>query len=187
MKIMIDMDDVLTNFNVAFLEVANEMYGTPVDTTITVWDFWKCVPGLTLEMEEKVWERIKSTKNFYESLPAYASPRDLKRLADLLDEGIHEFYFITSRFPTKGRSVQAQSQRWLEKHLGRSGAVIVSSNKGQLCQILGIEYAVDDAPHHIENLLNHGINTYIIDWPYNRHIEHRFRVKTLGDFLDSII
>ncbi|MFO7881224.1 MAG: hypothetical protein R6U52_01645 [Kosmotogaceae bacterium] len=186
MRIMIDMDDVLTDFNKAFLQVAHEMYGTPLKVEIKEWDFWKNVPDLSLEKEEKVWEKLTNTENFYETLPLYATEEDLKRLAAILKEGKHDIYFITSRFPIKGRSVQAQTQRWLEKHLGVSGAVIVSSNKGELCRVLGVEAAVDDAPHHINNLIDHGINTYILDWPYNRDIEHRLRVKNIGEFFNNI-
>ncbi len=188
MKIMIDIDDILTDFNRAFLRIAHEMFEeVPLEVEVRVWDFWKSVPNLTLEMEEKVWEVIRNTEDFYESLPPYASEEDLMRLGDLIAEGRHEFYFITSRFPTKGRNVQIQSQRWIQKVIDEPVSVIVSSRKGELCEVLGIEYAVDDAPHHIENLLDHGINTYILDWPYNRHIEHRLRVKSLGEFLDSIL
>jgi len=188
MRVMIDMDDILTNFNLAFLEIAHDLFEeVPVNAEVKLWDFWKSVPNLTLEKEEKVWEVIRNTHNFYEILPAYASDEDLKRLARLLREGEHEIYFITSRFPTRGRSVQSQSQRWLLEKIGEPGSVIVSSRKGEICQALGIEYAVDDAPHHIENLLDHGIATYIMDWPYNRHIDHRLRVKNLGEFLDSIM
>lgn len=186
MKIMIDMDDVLTNFNQAFLREANGMFGTPDDIKIENWDFWKSVPGLTLEMEEKIWEKITATENFYETLPLYASKDDLARLRQLLIEGIHEIYFVTSRFPVKGRSVQSQSQKWLQKYLDTNVSVIVNSTKGELCKLLGIDYAIDDAPHHINNLLTHGIATYIIDWPYNRYINHRFRVSSLGEFFDCI-
>lgn len=186
MKIMIDMDDVLTNFNKAFLILANEMFGTPVDIKIENWDFWKSVPGLSLEMEEKIWERITATENFYETLPLYASEKDLTRLREILIDGTHEIYFVTSRFPVKGRSVQYQSQKWLQKYLGTNVSVIVNSSKGELCRLLGIDFAIDDAPHHIDNLLNHGITTYIIDWPYNRFIDHRLRVSSLGEFFDCI-
>ena len=186
MKIMIDMDDVLTNFNKAFLDMAGEMFGTPRDIEIENWDFWKSVPGLSLEMEEKVWERITGTENFYETLPVYASRKDLDRLNHVLVDGRHEVYFVTSRFPVKGRSVQAQSQEWLRKYLDTNVSVIVNSSKGELCRLIGIDYAIDDAPHHVENLIGHGITTYIIDWPYNRHIDHRFRVSTLGEFFDCI-
>ena len=188
MKIMIDIDDILTNFNLAFLRIAHEMYDeVPIEVEVKIWDFWKSVPNLTLEMEERVWERIRNTPNFYKSLPSYASDEDLRRLGELIAEGQHEVYFITSRFPTKGRNVQTQSQRWIQEEIGQPVSVIVSSRKGELCEVLGIEFAVDDAPHHIENLLDHGINTYIMDWPYNRHIDHRLRVKSLGEFLDSVL
>jgi hypothetical protein len=185
---MIDIDDILSNFNLAFLKsrmkclkkcqwMLRSRYGT----------FGKACPILSLDMEERVWERIRNTPNFYEFLPPYASPKELKRLGSLVAQGCHEFYFITSRFPTKGRSVQLQSQRWIQKKIGEPVSVIVSSRKGELCKVLGIDYAVDDAPHHVENLLDHGINTYIMDWPYNRHIDHRLRVKNLGEFLDSVL
>ena len=51
MKVMIDMDDVLTNFNLAFLQVAHRMYEeVPVNVEVKVWDFWKGVPNFTLDM-----------------------------------------------------------------------------------------------------------------------------------------
>ena len=53
-KVMIDVDDVLTNFNRAFLEISNLLFGTPLDVEITVWEFHKCVPGLDYEKEMQV-------------------------------------------------------------------------------------------------------------------------------------
>ncbi|MGJ8455303.1 5' nucleotidase, NT5C type [Pseudothermotoga sp. U03pept] len=183
---MIDVDDVLTNFNRAFLKLCHETFGTPNDVQIREWDFYKSVPGLTFEMEQLVWEKIEQTVNFYETLPAYGSKEDFLSLRKAILEGKHEFYFITSRFPTKGKSVEEQTCSWIEQHVGVRPVVLVTPRKGRLCKELGIEIALDDAPHHIEDLASHGIRTVVMDWSYNRHIKDLPRVKSLGEFIELL-
>ncbi|HOJ87802.1 MAG TPA: hypothetical protein PLP64_03835 [Pseudothermotoga sp.] len=183
---MIDVDDVLTNFNKAFLQLSHELFGTPTDIQIEVWDFYKCVPGLTYEMEQIVWEKIRQTDDFYLTLPAYASQEDLLLLRKVIQTGEHEIFFITSRFPTKGKSIEEQTTLWIENHVGVTPKVFVTSKKGQFCKELSIELALDDAPHHINDLTNHGIPTVIMDWSYNRHIKNLPRVRTLGEFIALI-
>ncbi len=183
---MIDVDDVLTNFNKAFLQLSHELFKTPDDVQITVWDFHKCVPGLSYEMEQVVWEKIRETENFYETLPVYASQQDLSLLRKIIQTGKHEIIFITSRFPTKGRTVEEQTILWIEKHVGVTPKVFVTPKKGQLCKELGIELALDDAPHHLHDLISHGIEAVVMDWSYNRHLTDLPRVKTLGEFIKLI-
>lgn len=184
---MIDVDDVLTDFNSAFLNLCHEFFGTPKDVQITVWDFYKCVPGLTYEMEQIVWKKIKQTENFYESLPVYASQEDLLLLKEFIEAGRHDIFFITSRFPTKGKTVEEQTTFWIEKYVGIRPRVFVTPKKGMLCRQLEIRLALDDAPHHIEDLTNHGIQTVVMDWSYNRHITNLPRVKTLKEFIKLIV
>lgn len=183
---MVDVDDVLTDFNSAFLNLCHELFGTPKDVQITVWDFYKCVPGLTYEMEQVVWKKIKDTENFYESLNVYGSKEDLVLLRKVVERGDHDIFFITSRFPTKGKTVEEQTVSWIERHVGIRPKVFVTPKKGMLCRELGIEIALDDAPHHIEDLTNHGIRTVIMDWSYNRHIKNLPRVKTISEFIKLI-
>jgi len=186
LRVMIDVDDVLTNFNKAFLRLCHEEFGTPDDLQISEWDFYKSIPGLTLEMEQLVWEKIKQTVNFYETLPAYGSKEDFLSLRKAILEGKHEFYFITSRFPTKGKSVEEQTSSWIEQHVGVRPVVLVAPRKGRLCKELRIEIALDDAPHHIEDLTSHSIRVVVMDWSYNRHIKDLPRVKSLSEFIELL-
>lgn len=186
MNIMIDIDDVLSDFNKKFLEVANKNFKTPLNIEIVHWNFHKSIPDFTKEMEESVFDIIRNTEDFYECLQPYSNDEEFDFLGKLMEKGEHRFYFITSRFETKGKPVEEQSRIWLKKHLKKDVKVFVSSNKGELCKELGIELAIDDSPHHIINLIDNGINTYIMDWAYNRHIDHKKRVYSLGDFLNVI-
>lgn len=183
---MIDVDDVLTDFNGAFLSLCHELFGTPKALQIALWEFHKSVPGLTYEMEEVVWKKIKDTENFYETLPVYAPQEDLLLLREIVEKGLHDIFFITSRFPTKGKTVQEQTMAWIERHVGIKPKVFVTPRKGMLCRELQIEVALDDAPHHIEDLTNHGIRTVVMDWPYNRHLTGLPRVKTISQFIKLI-
>ncbi|WP_245530601.1 5' nucleotidase, NT5C type [Pseudothermotoga thermarum] len=184
---MIDVDDVLTNFNRAFLEIANRLFSTPIDVEITVWEFHKCVPGLDLEKEMKVWEEIENTEDFYEKLPLYASQEDIQILKDVVNKKLAEVYLITARFPVKGKSVEEQTKNWVKKHIGLDLPVIVTSSKGKKCQKLGISIALDDAPHHIKDLIDHGIPTVVMDWPYNRYLNGLPRVRSLKEFLEKYL
>jgi hypothetical protein len=186
MRIMIDIDDVLSNFNRKYLEIANEQFGSPLNIEIKHWDFHKSIPGFTREMEKHVFGIIKNTYNFYETLPPYSSEEEFAFLKKLIDEDEHEFYFITSRFKTKGRPVKEQSETWIKKYLKRDIKVFVTRDKGKLCRELQVDFAIDDSPEHIQNLIDNDINIYIMDWAYNRFIKHDFRVNSLAEFLNII-
>lgn len=186
MVVMIDVDDVLADFNKAFLQLAHEMFNTPVDVEIRVWDFHLSIPGLTREKELLVWQRIRETENFYESLPTFATVEDFENLRNFVLHFNCECVFITSRFPTKGRSVEVQTTNWIRKHVGVEPKVLVTSEKGSLCRKIGIQKALEDAPHHICDLTVNGIETVIMDWPYNRKIKGLPRVKSVTEFLSLI-
>lgn len=183
---MIDIDDVLTNFNRAFLEISNKLFSTPVEVEITVWEFHKCVPGLDYDKEMIVWETIENTEDFYEQLPLYASQEDLELLRQVVKIGV-DVYLITARFPVKGKTVEEQTRNWIEKYLGLELPVIVTSSKGKKCKEIGISLALDDAPHHIQDLIEQGIPTVVMDWPYNRHLDSLPRVKSLKEFLERYV
>ncbi len=183
---MIDIDDVLSDFNKKFLEIANENFKTPLNIEIVHWNFHKSIPGFTKKMEGYVFDIIRNTEDFYESLQPYSKKEEFDLLSKLIENNEHSFYFITSRFETKGKSVEEQSQIWIKKYLKKDVNVFVSVNKGELCKELNIEIAIDDSPQHIIDLIDNGINTYIMDWAYNRHIDHSKRVSSLGNFLSII-
>lgn len=188
MKIMIDVDDVLADFNGAFIDLSHELFGTPKDVEITEWDFYRCIPGLTREMEQEVWNIIKNRENFYETLKPFAREEDFSLLREVILSKRYEIFFVTSRFPVRGRSVEEQTCRWIKRHIGGSISplVYVTSKKGALCEKMNISIALDDAPHHIDNLICHGISVVVMDWPHNRQFVDLPRVKNLKEFFHVV-
>jgi hypothetical protein len=103
---------------------------------------------LTPEQSDAVWDHLIAIDNFWESLTEIESGA-IARLAKLADDRHWEVLFITSRPRSAGRTVQRQSQRWLE----RCGFVlpslyVVHGSRGRIAAAFNIDVVVDDRPEN---------------------------------------
>ena len=86
--------------------------------------------------------------DFWESLQEI-EPGMIRRLAELADERRWEMLFITSRPKSAGRTVQRQSQRWLQEHgFPMPSVYVVHGSRGQIAKALQIDVVVDDRPEN---------------------------------------
>ncbi len=55
--------------------------------------------------------------------------------------------FLTSRPQTSGRTVQRQSQRWLERHgFVMPSVFVVHGSRGRIAEALDLDVVIDDRP-----------------------------------------
>jgi hypothetical protein len=103
---------------------------------------------LTGRQASAVWDALTAVEDFWSTLDEI-EPGAIKRLAQLADERRWEILFITSRPWTAGRTVQRQSQRWLER-LGfpLPSVYVVHGSRGRIAAALNLDVVVDDRPEN---------------------------------------
>ena len=103
---------------------------------------------LTERQSEIVWDALAAQENFWETL-AEIEPGMIARRAALADERRWEMLFITSRPRSAGRTVQRQSQRWLQRMgFPLPSAYVVHGSRGQIAKALQIDMVIDDRPEN---------------------------------------
>lgn len=152
MRVGVDIDGVLANFNESMIERVIKVTGRdlfparPFD--IPCWDYPQFY-GYTAEENTRVWTDIIADPRFWRSLPKYPTTReDLHYLSQLAARG-DEVYFITSR---PGTFPKTQTEHWLQLHgYQHLPTVLISSEKGECCHALKLDYYIDD---RWENCIN---------------------------------
>ena len=95
-----------------------------------------------------VWRALEAEENFWESLDEL-EPGAIARLARLADEQRWEVLFITSRPACRGRTIQRQTQEWLERCGFRLPSVfVVHGSRGRIADALALDVVVDDRPEN---------------------------------------
>ena len=194
MKIGIDCDGVLANFNHAFVELTvrvlgKDLYPGPAGTfDIFTWNYPEFF-GYTSSDVTKVWDHIKETDNWF-FYNCVTLPFVSENLPWLVEE--HDVYFITARIPTAGFSVQKQTQLHISELGVQFPTVLVERDKGPISAALKLDAFVDDK---IENLIGIDKATegktkiFLMNQSHNAEYDvpsHWTRVKGFGEFTSKI-
>jgi len=165
MRIGFDLDGVLADLHEPFAKLAVELFpdldrqgvvaepavpGAPGASDQDAPDDLEDPPppGLTLtrRQTELVWKAVAGIDDFWETL-AECEPGAIARLAELTEARRWEVIFLTSRPKAGGRTVQRQSQRWLERHgFPHPSAFVVHGSRGRIADALRLDAVVDDRP-----------------------------------------
>lgn len=173
-KLGLDLDGVLFDFNSAFVELAKATFPdvdfpAVSDKWPDNWDYMDDMIGKT--GARILWNKIVTSKVFWMDLPFYPHARALLTVANQYAD---ELYFITAR---AGKRVQQQSHEAIDVVMHwlptvRHGAVIPvaqAEHKTALVHALRLTHYVDDK---IETVLdvnsNTGARVAIWDRPWNR-------------------
>jgi hypothetical protein len=168
MRIAFDLDGVLADLHGAFAQAALRLFpeldvatigspevgwSPPDEVTETSPKPSVQIPVannvlLTSRQTDAVWRALSGVNDFWETL-AEIEPGMIKRLATIADERRWEILFVTSRPKSAGRTVQRQSQRWLQR-LGfeMPSVYVVHGSRGQIAKALQIDVVVDDRPEN---------------------------------------
>jgi hypothetical protein len=187
LKLGIDIDGVLANFNLSFRELVHEHTDVRLpeisDTYPDAWDYHERA-GVKWKDDDKLWDVIKNSPTFWKDVPAYPdASRFLEWLAWLPSEV--DVYFVTSR---PGLTAKAQTEVWLERNgwgYDCHPTVLISSEKGAVANALELTHFIDDRN---ENCLDiymdapDGIHNYMLARPWNQKIFGVPRLDSLDAF-----
>lgn len=122
---------------------------------------------LTARQEIKLWDHVKSTENFWSTLPEL-EPGIIARIARTALERKWEVIFLTTRPATTGELVQRQSQRWLDAHGFQYPSVyVVQGSRGRIANALGLDAFVDDRPENCLDIAVESQAKVILVWHGN--------------------
>lgn len=200
-KIGIDIDGVLANFNPKYIDLIIKTTGKdlfpPRPFEIKTWSY-PSTYGYTFTDEELTWNKILNNDTFWFALPAYdwtAEAIDQLHGRSIRGDFV---YFITSR---PGVYAKQQTEDWLRTHnsiLRPSGwrdyvpTVLITSEKGSAAKLLDLDYYIDDKMENCEDVIGRSPKTqvYIMDQPWNRErissYKNMIRVDSPLTFLKDI-
>ena len=150
LRVAFDMDGVLADMEAALVEQTARLFGeAPTDDAEPALDErWTAKPRMTPRQERRLWERVKTIENFWESLPEI-EPGMVARLNALAIGRGWEVIFLTKRPATKGVTAQLQTQRWLEAHgFALPSVYVVQGSRGAIAAALALDFVIDDRPEN---------------------------------------
>ncbi len=106
------------------------------------------IRALTRPQQHDIWEAVRRTGNFWESL-SETEPGIVARLAALTRERGWEVIFITQRPSSGGDNTQLQTQRWLVAHgFDLPSVYVIKGSRGKVASALSLDVVVDDRPEN---------------------------------------
>jgi hypothetical protein len=168
MRIAFDLDGVLADLHSPFAQAALRLFPELDPVAIKTADIGASPPppeegegqgesdaaqpaspvALTNRQADAVWKYLSAIDNFWEGLSEIESGA-IAQLAQLADERRWEVIFITSRPHSAGKTVQRQSQQWLQR-LGfpMPSVFVVHGSRGRVAEALRLDVVVDDRPEN---------------------------------------
>lgn len=167
----IDLDDVLLDFNQALCEYHNARYDPKYTwdniRTYALENTWVCTRE---EVRRRIFE-FYVTDEHARALPVTGAQEALKRISRA-----HNCVVVTSRPET----IRERTLEWCEKHFpglfrdihftNQFGTNIPTAHKGEVCQRLGIEVYIEEAPHHALDVAQSGIPVLLYNVPWNQGV-----------------
>jgi hypothetical protein len=169
LRIAFDCDGVIADLDSPLAEIATRLFGAPPDngagategtaepaaTTATdgpTREEEQVEPArfraLTRQQQHDIWEAVRNTENFWESLPE-TEPGIVARLAALTRTLGWEVLFITQRPSSGGDHAQLQTQRWLVAHgFDLPSVYVIKGSRGKVAAALSLDVVVDDRPEN---------------------------------------
>jgi hypothetical protein len=121
-------------------------------------------PPLTRQQADAVWDRLCGAEDFWESLGEIENGA-IERLAAIALEHRWEVIFLTSRPFAPGKTVQRQSQLWLERRKFPLPSVfVVHGSRGRIADALRLDVVVDDRPQNCLDVVLESKARAILVW-----------------------
>ena len=183
MRIGCDLDGVLADLHSAFARVALDLFPDLDPAAVGAADAGASPPDpdraepsesetaaptadvpITRRQVSAVWSALAAVPNFWESLDEIESG-GIARLAKVVEDRRWEVIFLTSRPDAPGRSVQRQSQRWLDRHgFPLPSVFVVHGSRGRIAEALALDVVVDDRPENCLDVVLESRAKAILIW-----------------------
>ena len=188
MRIAFDLDGVLADLHNPFVRTAVRMFPELDPASIGAADIGASPPDdeepsaepseaptapapdvpLTRRQSDAVWRELAATTDFWETLQEIERGI-IARLATVADERRWEVLFITSRPISAGRTVQRQSQRWIQGQGFQLPSVyVVHGSRGRVADALALDVVVDDRPDNCLDVVLESKAGAILVWRGSR-------------------
>lgn len=193
MRLGVDIDGVLANFNLAYAKLLTNQTGITFPTTSpdwpAVWNYDRAA-GITPEQEKTAWKTIMEDDTFWLNLKPYPEAQVVTTQLNHLTKLGHECFFLTNRM---GNRAKVQTERFLYGIGSDYPCVILVADKTPLIRLLGLNFFIDDKLDTVnevarvaeeEKLPVHG-HTYLLAAPYNRQ-GRREDLKVVDSVIDAL-
>lgn len=154
-RLGIDMDGVLADFNTSFYYLLAEMCGRSYEELPEGWQpevwAWPSACGFPQTLVEEAWLRLAQPgQEFWYDLSSYPEANEFLKLLEML-VNTHK---VEAFFPTRreGWKVKFWTERWLqERGLEVPTVLPVHSDvaKGTLAEALALDHLIDDKPENV--------------------------------------
>jgi hypothetical protein len=167
MRVGCDLDGVLADLHSAFTAAAVQLFpeldaslipaevgnsppdaerGSAEPSEVPVAASAERRPPLTRRQLDAVWGHLAAIPDFWETLNEI-EPGSVKRLASIAEAERWEVIFLTSRPRVDGRTIQRQSQRWLDRMgFPMPSVYVVHGSRGRIAEALSLDVVIDDRP-----------------------------------------
>jgi uncharacterized HAD superfamily protein len=194
LKLAIDLDGVLAHFNISVDTIIRRVVPRFESHEGIVYpSTWNWSDIISKDEWDAIWNEINSDPNYWANIPPYEdSVNDLiqfmtKRTDDPL------LFYITSRKPTGGISVESQTYDWLKRYLllfdYQTTLLVVhtAAEKVNLVRALNIDGIIDDYVPTVEACRKY-CKACLLNRPWNQSAKQGYdinTVNTLQDFLNE--
>lgn len=196
MKLGIDVDGILADFNTAYVARIKAITGRNLFADPPVFNCWHYAEALGYTPRELrlVWDDIKADDAFWRSLKPYDDISESMSGLRWRHACGDDIYFITAR---PGATTKRQTEQWLlarQNYLVPFGpTVLMSGDKGACCAALKLDYYLDDK---FENAVDAAVpwgydpkdgstKSYLLTRPWNVQFclpPEVKRVASMGEF-----
>ena len=143
LRVAFDIDGVVADLRSALVREAEVLFGRALSIAPDV-DEDRPLEGLNHRERQRLWRRIVTIENFWETLEE-TEEGAVARIAAVALKRRWEVLFVTKRPATAGAAAQIQTQRWLlEKGYPLPAVFVVRRSRGAIAEALGLDAVVDD-------------------------------------------
>lgn len=176
MRLGIDLDGVIADFNAGWMKLHAEEFGTELRPDMV--DSWDCLHRLGGFADVRAFWRWASPKDHRPSIFRHLDPYP-DAIASLrsLAEGGHQVVIVT----TKPRWARSDTLRWIAEHDLPTDEVHIDDRKSDIdCDVY-----LDDAPHVLAELLEHRPDAVVCRFvrPWNRPLDGAVDIADWDEFL----
>ncbi|MFT7644574.1 MAG: putative HAD superfamily protein [Candidatus Paceibacteria bacterium] len=165
--IAVDFDDVVADFNRAFLVHHNENFGTDVAySDITTFDL-----GLVYGIDDQTF--VDRVVNFCRTFQETIKPIDDIQSNILELSKIYDLQIVTSRWDTLDQVTQNWVDKWFPEtfsaiHFVNKHPSEKRQSKSPVCKNIGALALIDDALHNVTDAAESGLMAILMDRPWNQ-------------------